>query len=1062
MVRVRVRSHGRRERPAKRPVRWLWGERLEDRRLLATASLLHVFRDDDFSLSGTFRFDLQLSDYRDSITNGQFSGTGHIFWESPSLGQATFDGTATGSGGDQVFFGGSWRNCSNHTIRDEGALELSLDAAQKKITVTSANSSSTVYTQYTDLTGGFCPAENPFPVYFGGLRSKYSGTFDATAFTAAINYADASSGVTRTSPAASVTWANSAPTDFVLTLAARNGAPPLPADWVEVTQPASSPAFDVLDAQHGQVEISIEVLGKAPPAPAAGPTTPVGNLQLSWASDATAGATLEAIPVSTTSGPWGVYWNNSLAQAVVGELPPAPAWARYVKASITAAGFTESNTGNNSAFLPIRSFAAQAASTANHPVDQVLDLASGSLLGAADAARYPQVTVYAYAPQSRLGADVVVTNARGAFLYDPTGVTAFQSLAQGETLDDFIDFMAIENGTFADDTTHRVTLVGVNDLPVAIDDAAATREDTRLKLVPAALLANDRDPDHGDRLVLAELNASSVYGATVFVGDDGLIVYDPSSSASLRALSAGDTIEDWIDYRIVDRAGAEAWGGVRVTVSGVNDPPEVLSADPAVMLLGETSASTNLTVRDWDTDPGLLALAVLPAASPLLDSQGIQIADLGGWNYGVTLTPAASQTGRVRLTARVTSPAPEAGAGTRDFFLVVGTADDVDLDGVPNAVEDAGPFGGDADGDGHLDSTQPHRSSFRSASDNQWLALSSSTTAALDNVRAVAVPAASGVAAGTVFPWDGASYQMVVAPGASATLRWSAESTPGLNAFFGWTPVPGGTPGQVHWDWLMWNGQHGAQVFADHVDLVVQDGGRGDADGVANGVIIGQGAPGKTTFPWHNPAWREDVNHDGRVVPLDGLNIVNYLNSAAPRSLPQAVLAGEPFPLYLDVVPDNLVAPIDALYVINFLNGVGEAGEGGGVGEGEAAEVTNPAEVTSPAAGAASELGPLIPAVADWSPGGRPGGAGDAVLWDESLRAARTPWQEPAELGDDVRPIAWLSGVRRSERYDRGESVRRDAASSGIDDGEPLSAGRHSTAAWDAVWADWGDASDAS
>ena len=126
-------------RPRKRPTaphaRSLTLESLESRQLLATASVTHVFRDDDYAISGTFKYNLAQSDYRDSIPNGQYSGTGHVYWQSPTIGLAAFEGTATGPGSDQVLFGGVWRNCSSYTIRDQGTMELSIDAAQKKMDV---------------------------------------------------------------------------------------------------------------------------------------------------------------------------------------------------------------------------------------------------------------------------------------------------------------------------------------------------------------------------------------------------------------------------------------------------------------------------------------------------------------------------------------------------------------------------------------------------------------------------------------------------------------------------------------------------------------------------------------------------------------------------------------------------------------------------------------------------------------------------------------------------------------------------------------------------------------
>src|SRR5687768_13321274 len=68
---------------------------------------------------------------------------------------------------------------------------------------------------------------------------------------------------------------------------------------------------------------------------------------------------------------------------------------------------------------------------------------------------------------------------------------------------------------------------------------------------------------------------------------------------------------------------------------------------------------------------------------------------------------------------------------------------------------------------------------------------------------------------------------------------------------------------------------------------------------------------------WRNPVDSLDTNGDGFVVPLDALLVINYLNSAAPKSLPAQRDPALPF---LDVNGDQFAAPIDVLLVINQLN----------------------------------------------------------------------------------------------------------------------------------------------
>ncbi|XZE51488.1 dockerin type I domain-containing protein [Planctomycetaceae bacterium SH139] len=88
---------------------------------------------------------------------------------------------------------------------------------------------------------------------------------------------------------------------------------------------------------------------------------------------------------------------------------------------------------------------------------------------------------------------------------------------------------------------------------------------------------------------------------------------------------------------------------------------------------------------------------------------------------------------------------------------------------------------------------------------------------------------------------------------------------------------------------------------------------------------------------FQNPNDPLDVNGDGKVRPIDALQIINVLNrTGGPRMLDPLV---DPAPPYFDVSGDYLLSPIDALQIINAINrgeAEGEASdEGGLLGAGE-------------------------------------------------------------------------------------------------------------------------------
>ncbi|MFO0902153.1 MAG: Ig-like domain-containing protein [Pirellulales bacterium] len=923
------RTQGKSPRPKEGPAsrRRLAAERLESRRLLTTAAVTPLFRDDDFTITGTFAYNLVQTEYRDSIPNGQYTGSGHIYWESPTKGQATLQGVATGAGSDRVLVAGSFRNCSSYNIRDEGSLSLQLDAGANAITVDSADATSTTYTSYTDLTGGFCAADTPNSVFFGGLPSKYGGSFNASTFKAAVTYTDPSVGVTVASPAATVNWSTTTATDFALSVGVTNGAPVIPENWSEVSQSPTTPDDAFLDAQGGRLDILVEMTGKPVNAPAAGPNTPVGTVALAWASNNTNSATLQTITIDSTDAPVALYWNSSMLFASITNLPTKPSWAQFVKVSVAASGFTESSTANNVAYVPIKTFEAQNGSTPNQSEDELLDGFSRSVLGPADVSRYPNVTVLAYNPESRLGASVFVTDDRGAFTYDPTFAPQLQALAQGETATDVIDFLAIENGAYSDFAEHQITVVGENDPPTPTDDDATTREDAVLFLTTAALVANDVDIDHGDSVHFSLVEDVSLYGAAVTLLPGGVIRYNPGESTFLRSMTNGETLLDSFAYRVVDDLGVEGWGLVNITVTGVNSPPEILPVSPIVLGPGETTGEALVQARDWESDPSSLSISISHAASPLLDPADVVVSGSGDLRT-VTVTPNPGQSGRVRFTAQVTTAAPDSATASSDFYLIVGTASDTDLDGVPNSVESQAPQSGDADGGGVADALESNVASFKTTDNSQWLWINAPTTAALSNVAAQTPPTAAGAAVGATFPWGGAAMDILVTPGGQATLVLDSSSTATLNAYYQWKPSDNS------WEWLGWNGQTGALPFSDHVDLTVKDGGRGDADGAANGVIVVRAAPASVAAPWQNRSIAEDVNNDGLVSPRDALIVINFLNSDESKTLPTSLVTGQPPREFLDVFADNLVSPRDALIVINRLNGV--SGEGAGEGEGGA------------------------------------------------------------------------------------------------------------------------------
>ena len=181
--------------------------------------------------------------------------------------------------------------------------------------------------------------------------------------------------------------------------------------------------------------------------------------------------------------------------------------------------------------------------------------------------------------------------------------------------------------------TVTVTVGAVNDPPLAVDDTAATDEDTPVTILAADLLANDNDPEN-DTLTIVSVGAA-VNGTAVLSGGD--VVFTPDADFAGTAS---------FDYTIGDGNGGTATALVTVTVAPVNDAP---------------AAAADVATTDEDTAVTLLAVDLLANDNDPEDDTLTIIAVGGALNGTVALSA-----GDVLFT-------PDADfAGTASFDYTVG------------------------------------------------------------------------------------------------------------------------------------------------------------------------------------------------------------------------------------------------------------------------------------------------------------------------------------------------------------------------------------------------------
>jgi len=206
-----------------------------------------------------------------------------------------------------------------------------------------------------------------------------------------------------------------------------------------------------------------------------------------------------------------------------------------------------------------------------------------------------------------------VTQVGNTFTYDPNG--QFEALALGEAEDDTFQYTISDNdggcGVAQRTATVTVTVNGVNDAPVATDDADTTDEDTAIVI---DVLANDTDIDNGDVLTVQGINDAGTLGCVTNNGNN--VTYDPCGQFEGLKAAAIDTFQ----YTVQDANGATDVATVTVTVNGLNDPPVV--ADDDANTDEDTPVDIDVLGNDTDPDDALVVGAVTQGANGTVTNNG--------------------------------------------------------------------------------------------------------------------------------------------------------------------------------------------------------------------------------------------------------------------------------------------------------------------------------------------------------------------------------------------------------------------------------------------------------
>ena len=244
-------------------------------------------------------------------------------------------------------------------------------------------------------------------------------------------------------------------------------------------------------------------------------------------------------------------------------------------------------------------------------------------------------------------------NADGSYAYTLNNADpAVNALNDGETLIDSYAYTLTDGDGSSSTAVLTITIDGVNDAPVAVDDSATTAEDTPLTVaVGSGLLSNDTDLD-GDTLSVATASVgtfTTTQGGSITVAADGSYTYTPP---------ADYTGPDSFDYTVTDGTATDT-GTLAITVTAVDDQPTVdapLAANvseeglangiPDTTGMSDTTNATvvNGTLSIVDPDNSSFDITLTAPTGPLT-SNGVDVT----WSGGAPGTPLVGSANGVEV-----------------------------------------------------------------------------------------------------------------------------------------------------------------------------------------------------------------------------------------------------------------------------------------------------------------------------------------------------------------------------------------------------------------------------
>jgi large repetitive protein len=288
-----------------------------------------------------------------------------------------------------------------------------------------------------------------------------------------------------------------------------------------------------------------------------------------------------------------------------------------------------------------------------------------------------------------LTAHLVVGPAHGVASVNLDGSFSYTSFADYHGQDSFT-YRVNDGQADSNVATVAITILPVNDPPVAANDSYSTNEDTLLTVAVPGVLGNDTDRD-GDSLTAHVVNPPA--HGTLTLNPDGSFTYLPSRDFHGQ---------DGFTYRAHDGTVDSTVATVTITIVQINDPPVAgddvyTTAEDTVLTIAAPGVKDNDV--DPDGDPFTVRLIGLPSHGTLvlagdgsfLYTPAENFHDTDHFTYRANDSLGDSNLATVTITVTAVNDPPvardDAYTGLQDTPLVVGApgilGNDTDVDGDP-------------------------------------------------------------------------------------------------------------------------------------------------------------------------------------------------------------------------------------------------------------------------------------------------------------------------------------------------------------------------------------------